>query len=69
MKTTIDIPDSELEDAMRFLKTGTKREAVVVALREFNRRHSMARLIRFSGKCAFDRNDAIEKMEAEESRK
>ena len=49
MKTTIDIPENELADAMRFLNTRSKREAVVAALREFNRRHQMAHLVRFSG--------------------
>ncbi len=68
MKTTIDIPDVELEEAMRFLKAGTKREAVVVALQELNRRHRMARLVRFSGKCVFDHNDDVERMEAGEIR-
>ena len=29
MKTTIDIPEDELRDAMRFTRATTKREAVV----------------------------------------
>jgi len=49
MKTTIDIPDGELEDAMRFTGAKTKREAVVTALTEFNRRHKMAGLVKHSG--------------------
>ncbi len=49
MKTTIDIPDEELADAMRFTGAKTKREAVVTALAEFNRRHRMAGLVKFSG--------------------
>ncbi len=66
MKTTIDIPEKELEDAMRFLNAKSKREAVVTALREFNRKRRMARLVRFSGTCDFDSNAAIEKLETEE---
>lgn len=66
MKTTIDIPDVELKDAMRFLQVKTKRQAVVVALREFNRRHRMARLIRFSGTCDFDSNELTEQREVSE---
>ncbi len=69
MKTTIDIPDKELEDAMQFLHAKSKREAVVTALRDFNRRHRMARLLRFSGKCDFDTNAAIEKAEVDEAGK
>ncbi len=51
MKTTIDIPDDELSDAMRFTRAKTKREAVVTALADFNRRRRMAELIKFSGTC------------------
>jgi hypothetical protein len=61
VKTTIDIPERELEDAIRFLKARSKREAVVTALREFNHRHRTARLTRFSGTCDFDSNAAIER--------
>ena len=60
MKTTIDIPENELAEAMRFLNAKSKREAVVTALREFNRRQRMARLIRFSGTCDFVDNETLE---------
>ena len=66
MKTTIDIPESDLADAMRLLGTKTKRTAVVTALSEFNRKHRMARLVRLSGTCAFDSNSAIEEAESSE---
>ena len=69
MKTTIDIPDKELKDAMRFLNAKSKREAVVTALHEFNRRQRMARLVRFSGTCDFDTNAVIEEAEAGEAGK
>ena len=39
MRTTIDIPENELAEAMGFLNTRSRHEAVVTALREFNRRH------------------------------
>lgn len=51
MKTTIDIPDHVLRDAMRFTGSRTKRGAVVQALSEFNRRKRMAALIKYSGTC------------------
>ena len=60
MKTTIDIPEHELEDAMRFLNAKSKREAVVTALRELNRRYRMARLILFSGTGDFVDNATLE---------
>jgi Arc/MetJ family transcription regulator len=50
MKTTVDIPEKVLKEAMRFSKAGTKREAVLAALEDYNRRHRMAKLVRFLGK-------------------
>jgi len=63
MKTTIDIPDKVLADAMRLVGAKSKREAVVTALSEFNARHRMARLVRFSGTCTFDTNATLEEAE------
>lgn len=37
MKTTIDIPDSVLDQAMKFTGAKTKREAIVTAVERFNR--------------------------------
>jgi Arc/MetJ family transcription regulator len=48
MKTTIDIPEGELKDAMRFTGAKTKRAAVLEALTDFNRRRRMAALVRHS---------------------
>ncbi|MCY3640077.1 MAG: type II toxin-antitoxin system VapB family antitoxin [Gammaproteobacteria bacterium] len=52
MKTTVDIPEAELSGAMRFTGAETKREAVVSAIVEFNRRQRMAELTRYAGTCA-----------------
>lgn len=62
MKTTIDIPENELKDAMRFTKARTKREAVVKVLEEFNRRRRMAELVKYAGSFSdrFPTNDEIE---------
>ena len=49
MKTTVDIPEHELKDAMRFTQARTKREAIVTAIAEFNRNRRMAELIAHSG--------------------
>jgi len=51
MKTTVDIPTDELEDAMRFTRARTKREAIVTAIVDFNRRRRMAELTRHAGSC------------------
>jgi Arc/MetJ family transcription regulator len=37
MKTTIDIPETAMEEAMKFTGAKTKREAVVTAVEHFNR--------------------------------
>lgn len=70
MKTTIDIPDDELQDAMRFTRAKTKREAVVKILEEFNRRRRMAELVKYSGTFSdrFPTNDEIEAIDAKRDR-
>lgn len=52
MKTTVDIPDGELEDVIRFTGARTKREAIVTAIADLNRRRRMAELVRFAGTCS-----------------
>ncbi len=44
MKTTIDIPEDQLEEAIRHTGAKTKREAVVIALADFNRRRRLEKL-------------------------
>jgi hypothetical protein len=51
MKTTIDIPDQELKEVMRNTGAATKREAVVTAIVEFNRRRQIRDLIAQFGTC------------------
>lgn len=52
MKLTVDIPDEELEDAIRFTKAKTRGEAILLAVADFNRRRRMAELTRYSGTCS-----------------
>jgi Arc/MetJ family transcription regulator len=70
MKTTIDIPENELRDAMRFTRASTKREAVVKVLEEFNRRRRMAELVKYAGTFSnrFPANDEIEAIDAKRDR-
>jgi Bacterial antitoxin of type II TA system, VapB len=49
MKTTVDIPDAELEAVMRFTQAATKREAIVTAIADYNRRRRMAALVQHAG--------------------
>jgi Arc/MetJ family transcription regulator len=70
MKTTIDIPEKELEEAMRFTGAKTKREAVVRALEEFNRRRRVAELVKHFGTFrSLATNEEIEAKQIEEQEK
>ncbi len=51
MKTTVDIPDADLDEAMRLTRAKTKKEAIVTAIREFNRKRRMAELVKHAGTC------------------
>jgi Arc/MetJ family transcription regulator len=51
MKTTVDIPEEDLADAMRFTRAKTKRDAIVTAIQDFNRRRRMAELVKHAGTC------------------
>ena len=41
MKTTIDIPEKSLQEALRHTGAKTKRDAIVTAVDEFNRKRRM----------------------------
>ncbi len=49
MRTMVDIPDNILEEAMRHSGAATKRDAVVVVLEDYNRRHRMDEARKFLG--------------------
>ncbi len=67
MKTTVEIPDVELRDLLQFTRAKTKREAIVTAITDFNRRRRMAGLLKHSGTFrSLPTNEAIEALEAHE---
>lgn len=49
MKTTVDIPDAELKAVMRWTGSKTKREAIVTAIVDYNRRAKLAQLAKKIG--------------------
>ncbi len=52
MKTTIDIPDKLLRETIKRTNARTKRDAVVTALENFNRRQRLEELAeRLHGSC------------------
>ena len=60
MKTTIDIPDKLLADAIRITGAKTKRDAVVSALEEFIRRKKVEKLVASFGTWDMLSNEEIE---------
>ena len=60
MKTTIDIPDQVLADAMRFTGAKTKREAVVKAIEDYNRQQKVKQLVSSLGTWDIATNEEIE---------
>ncbi|MFL6233107.1 MAG: hypothetical protein ACJ76N_08240 [Thermoanaerobaculia bacterium] len=44
LKITIDVPENELQEAMRHTGARSRREAVVTAILEFNRHQRLQRL-------------------------
>jgi hypothetical protein len=71
MKVTVDLPEGELQEAMRHTGAKTKREALVIALSELNRRRRLKKLIESFGTLDFMpqedlrrmRGDAVERPE------
>ena len=63
MKTTVDIPEADLADAMRFTRAKTKRDAIVTAIQDFNRRKRMAELVKYAGTC--DDLMSVEELQAQ----
>lgn len=62
----MDIPDKTLREAMKFSRAKTKREAILAALDEFNRKRRMAGLVKHFGTfTSMMSNDEIEAMEME----
>ncbi len=51
MKTTVDIPDFELSALLKNVGTSVKRDAIVTAIVDFNRRKQLKRLAKHIGSC------------------
>ncbi len=70
MKTTVDIPDEVLDEAMRYTQATTKREAIVTAMQDYVRRKRMAELVRYSGSSdTLLTNEEIEALERNRTRR
>ncbi len=50
MRTTLDLPEKLLNEAMKITRTGTKTGVIVLALRELIRKSKIADLKKYRGK-------------------
>jgi Arc/MetJ family transcription regulator len=67
MKTTIDIPDEELSEAMKHSGAKTKRDAVVAAISEYNRRRRLEKIAARLGKSkTFMTQDELHQVRADD---
>ena len=53
MKTTLDIPDELMKEAMTVSKSRTKKDAVITGLRELIRQRKIERVLASAGKLEF----------------
>lgn len=67
MKTTVDIPDETLKEVLRNTGAKTKREAILTAIDDFNRRRRLAKLTtRFGSFEGFISNDELKRLREED---
>lgn len=68
MKTTIDIPEEALRDLMKYTGAHSKREAVLTAIAEFNRRQRLMLLVeQFGTFDGFITQEELQRMRAIDS--
>lgn len=68
MKTSVEIPDASLRELLKLTKAKTKREAIVTAIDDYNRRRRMAALVKHSGTFrSLMSNEEIEALERREA--
>jgi Arc/MetJ family transcription regulator len=54
MKTTLDLPDELMEEAMQLTDIKTKTEVIIVALQELIKKNKVAELRTYKGKVNLD---------------
>jgi len=66
VKTTVDIPEDELREAIRHTGAKTKREAVVIAVSELSRRRRLQKLVeKFGTSDGFMTREELRRMREE----
>lgn len=54
MRTTLDLPEDLLHEAMKVSHTGTKTQVIILALQELVRKSTLADLKKYKGKVDLD---------------
>ena len=54
MRTTLDLPEDLLSEAMKITRTGTKTGVIILALRELVRKSKITDLKKYRGKINLD---------------
>lgn len=54
MRTTLDLPEELLHEAMKLSRTGTKTAVIILALQELIRKSKITNLKRYRGKIDLD---------------
>ncbi len=63
MKTTIDIPEKELQEVIQLTGASTKKQAVLEAIRDYARRHRLSEAAKILG--TFDEFMTSEELESQ----
>jgi hypothetical protein len=69
MKTTIEIPDETFGTLLRLTRAKTKRDAILAAIEEYNRRHQVEALVATFGTWKMDSNEELESADMEDARR
>lgn len=65
MKTTVDIPDADLDELMSLSGASTKREAIVLAIQTYVRQRRLQSLKSTFGTWNIDSNEEMERGDLE----
>ncbi len=62
MRTTLDLPETLINEAMKLSNQKTKTSVIIIALEDFIRKNRIQNIKKFKGKIKFDINlDALRK--------
>jgi hypothetical protein len=69
MKTTIEIPDETFSTLLRLTRAKTKRDAILAAIEDYNRRRQVEALVATFGTWKMDSNEEMEAPDLDDVRR